>query len=74
MWYASLSRRDLLPLTVREAFLVAWGGTAAQAGRLIGLLILSLELKKFVGRGEIYTFWALLLVLLGEHPEKYRPA
>lgn len=48
------------------AFVVAWGGTAAQAGRLTGLLILSLELKKLaVRRREIYFLWALLLALLG---------
>lgn len=74
MWYASLARHDLLPLTAREAFLVAWGGTAAQAGRLVGLLILSLELRKFVERVEIYAFWVLLFILLGEHAENYRPA
>ena len=74
MWYASFARSDLLPLTVRKAFLVAWGGTAAQAGRLTGFLILSLELKKFVGCVEIYAFWMLLPLLLGEHVETYRPA
>ncbi|KAF9780175.1 hypothetical protein BJ322DRAFT_1112846 [Thelephora terrestris] len=48
------------------AFVVAWGGTAAQAGRLTGLLILSLELKKLaVRRKEIYIFWVSLLILLG---------
>ncbi|KAF9652236.1 hypothetical protein BDM02DRAFT_3109676 [Thelephora ganbajun] len=48
------------------AFVVAWGGTAAQTGRLIGLLILSLELKNFkIRRREIYIFWVLLFVLLG---------
>jgi len=74
MWYASLARRDLLPLTPRKAFLVAWGGTAAQAGRLTGFLILSLELKKFVGRVEICAFWVLLFILLGEHAKSYHPA
>ena len=74
MWYANISRRDLLPLTVCKAFLVAWGGTTAQAGRLTGLLILSLELKKLVGRAEIYTFWVLLFILLGEYTENYRSA
>ena len=53
---------------------MAWGGTAAQAGRLTGLLILSLELKKFVGRGEIYAFWTSLFLLFGKHAENYRPA
>lgn len=48
------------------AFLVAWGGTAAQVGRLTGLLILSLELRRLaVRRMEIYAFWVALLVLLG---------
>lgn len=57
-----------------EAFVVAWGGTAAQAGRLTGLLILSLELKKLaIRRKEIYIFWVLLLILLGEHAENSRP-
>jgi len=74
MWYASLAPRDLLLLTVREAFVVAWGDTAGQAGRLTGLLILSLELKKFVGRGEIYIFWVLLFIVLGAHTENYRRA
>lgn len=54
-------------MTFREAFVVAWGGTAAQAGRLTGLLILSLELRKLaVIRREIYTLWTLLAVLLGK--------
>lgn len=47
-------------------FVVAWGGTAAQAGRLTGLLILTLELKKLgVRHKEIHVLWVLLLVLLG---------
>ena len=56
-----------ISLTIFAAFVVAWGGTAAQSGRLAGLLILSLELKKLtVRRGEIYILWILLLTLLGE--------
>jgi len=74
MWYASLARHDLPPLTIHKAFLVAWGGTAAQAGRIIGFLILSLELKKFVERVEIYAFWLLLFILLGEHAKNYLPS
>jgi hypothetical protein len=75
MWYVSPGRRNRLPLTVCEAFVVAWGGTAAQAGRLAGLLILSLELKKFtVKRREVYIFWVLIFALLGKHAENYRPA
>lgn len=74
MWYANSDRRDSLLLTFYEAFVVAWGGTAAQAGRLTGLLIVSLELKKFVGHREVYTFWVLLFALLGKHAENFRPA
>ena len=66
------TRRDLFPLTVCEAFVVAWGGTAAQAGRLTGLLILSLELKKLVRRREVYIFWMLLAALLGKCVENPR--
>jgi hypothetical protein len=66
--------RNLLSLIVDEAFVVAWGGTAAQAGRLTGLLILSLELKKLaVGRKEIYIFWVSLLIILGEHADNSCP-
>lgn len=73
MWYANLARRHPLPLTVFKAFVVAWGGTAAQAGRLTGLLILSLELKKLVERREVLIFWVLLSVLFGKHAENYPP-
>ena len=49
---------------------MAWGGTAAQAGRLARLLILSLELRKFsVGCREVCIFWVLLLILLGKQTE-----
>jgi hypothetical protein len=64
----------LLPLIIHEAFVVAWGGTAAQAGRLAGLLILSLELKNFsVRRREAYVFWVLLLIILGKQTEDRHP-
>lgn len=75
MWYASLARCNLLPLIICEAFVVAWGGTAADAGRIIGLLILSFELKKFmIRRREVYIFWASLFVLSGEHAECFHLA
>jgi len=68
MWCAGLARCNLLPPTIYKAFLVAWGGTAAQAGRLTGLVILGLELRKFtIRRREIYIFWVLLFALLGKH-------
>jgi len=74
MWYVNLAWRNLLPLIIHEAFVVAWGGTAAQAGRLAGLLILSLELKKFsVRRREIYILWVSLLILLGKQTEDPHP-
>lgn len=70
MWYANPAWRNLLPLIICEAFLVAWGGTAAQAGRLTGLLILSFELKKFPARRrEVYIFWVLLLIIFGKQTE-----
>ena len=54
--------------------MVAWGGTAAQAARLTGLLILSLELKEFsVRRREVYILWVSLLTLLGKQSEDPRP-
>ncbi|KIM90842.1 hypothetical protein PILCRDRAFT_150990 [Piloderma croceum F 1598] len=39
------------------AFVVAWGGMAAQSARLVGLLILSFELRKLgIGRWETTVF------------------
>lgn len=74
MWYATLACLDLFLLIIYEAFVVAWGGTAAQAGRLTGLLILSLELKEFsVRRREVYILWVSLLTLLGKQTEDPRP-
>lgn len=50
------------------AFLVAWGGIAAQSARLLGLLKLSLDLKRLgVSRWETLVFWGWLLVALGKH-------
>jgi len=47
-------------------FVVAWGGMAAQAARLIGLLILGGELAKLgIMRKEMYIYWALLGLTLG---------
>jgi len=74
MWYASLAWGNLLPLIIHEAFVVAWGGTAAQAGRLAGLFILSLELKKHpVKRREVYILWVSLLTFLGKQAEGPHP-
>jgi len=74
MWYASLAFRNLLPLIIHEAFVVAWGGTAAQAARLTGLFILSLELKKLsVRHREVYILWVSLLILLGKQTEDSHP-
>lgn len=65
----TLSISDIPPHKLDIAFLVAWGGMAAQAARLLGLLKLSLDLKKMgVRRWESLVFWALLTVALGECP------
>lgn len=75
MLYASLAWHNLLPLIICEAFFVAWGGAAGQVGRLTGLLILGLELKRFPARRmEVYTFGVFLFILLGKQTENYRPA
>ncbi|KAF8529211.1 hypothetical protein BU17DRAFT_80400 [Hysterangium stoloniferum] len=47
------------------AFLVAWSGMAGQSAKLLGLLKLSLDLKKMgVKRWETYAFWAWLAMAL----------
>ncbi|KAF8579320.1 hypothetical protein K439DRAFT_1638070 [Ramaria rubella] len=47
------------------AFLVAWGGMAAQSGRILGLLKLSLDLRKLgVHRWESFLFWGWLVVAM----------
>jgi len=49
------------------AFLVAWGAMAGQAARLLGLMRLSLDLKKMgVRKFESVVFWVLLAAALGE--------
>jgi hypothetical protein len=51
------------------AFLVAWSGMAGQSAKLLGLLKLSLDLKRMgVKRWETFAFWAWLFVGLGESP------
>lgn len=43
------------------AFVIAWGGMAAQSARLVGLLILSFELRQLgIGRWEEIVFWIWL--------------
>jgi hypothetical protein len=48
------------------AFVVAWGGMAAQSARLVGLLILSFELQQLgIGRWERIVFWIWLAIGIG---------
>jgi len=54
------------------AFVVAWGGLSAQSARLVGLIILILELKQFgIKRWETALFWVYLLVGIGVSPLQY---
>ncbi|KAF8517761.1 hypothetical protein JB92DRAFT_2904481 [Gautieria morchelliformis] len=47
------------------AFLVAWGGMAAQSARLLGLIKLNLDLRKLgVPRWETFVFWGWLFIAL----------
>jgi len=49
-----------------SAFVVAWGGMAAQSARLVGLLILSFELRQLgIGRWESIVFWFWLCIGIG---------
>lgn len=71
MWYVcDHCNSDVLPHHLVLAFLVAWGGMAGQAARLLGLMKLSLDLKKMgVRRWETYAFWGWLVFALGEQCE-----
>ncbi|KAK7061759.1 hypothetical protein R3P38DRAFT_2831400 [Favolaschia claudopus] len=45
------------------AFVVAWGGMAAQSGRLVGALIVVFELRK-MGIGARWEFWGAIVWLI----------
>lgn len=56
----------MLQTSLAVAFVVAWGDMAAQSARLVGLLVLSFELKQLgIKRWEIIVFWAWLGVAIG---------
>jgi hypothetical protein len=58
--------------TISTAFVVAWGGMAAQSARLVGLLILSFELRQLgIGRWESIVFWIWLGVGIGTAVDFY---
>ncbi|OJA18981.1 hypothetical protein AZE42_00357 [Rhizopogon vesiculosus] len=49
-------------ITHSVAFVVAWGGISAACGRFVGLIILSLDLRKFaLRRWELYLAWSWLI-------------
>lgn len=48
------------------AFVIAWGGMAAQSARLVGMLILSFELRQLgISRRESIIFWIWLGIGIG---------
>jgi len=60
--FGSLLAFDQNDGLVSCAFLVAWGGMAAQSARLLGLLKLSLDLRRLgVPRWETFLYWVCLV-------------
>ena len=55
------------------AFVVAWGGMASQLGRLLGLMILTVELNGIgIKRLELLVILGLGLIALGKSESFYR--
>lgn len=60
--------------SIVAAFIVAWGGMSSQCARLVGIIILTLDLKRsHIRRSESWSLWAGVVIALGTHPSLIAP-